>query len=248
MASASSGNESAETGLPQEFRTGDVRLRASERARTGLRLGRWEGSRAKETNRGKSQLSGPAGGAHYKQPGPQARPPRRSGPACRPPVVAVGGGRRTSEAGARDRIPTRGRSAEAGVIRHRSPSVGRKDGVIPAAPRRAPQRRDGRRERNGAARRCTGPGKRGRVHRWAAEWSGSRTCCPPRRGGDAGERREGRERAGRPGDRGAHLGTARSGAEGRGVGAGLGAGASPYVRDLVSIWCHGARMVPWWAP
>lgn len=81
-----------------------------------------------------------------------------------------------------------------------------------------------------------------------AEWSGSRTCCPPRRGGDAGERREGRERAGRPGDRGAHLGTARSGAEGRGVGAGLGAGASPYVRDLVSIWCHGARMVPWWAP
>lgn len=53
-----------------------------------------------------SQLSGPAGGARYKQPGRLARPPRRSGPAGGPPVVVVGGGPRTWEAGARNRIPT----------------------------------------------------------------------------------------------------------------------------------------------
>lgn len=159
MASASSGNESAETGLPQEFRTGDVRLRASERARTGLRLGRWEGSRAKETNRDKSQLSGPAGGAHYTQPGRQARPPRRSGPACRPPVVAVGGGRRTSEAGARNRIPTRGGSAEAGVIR-----LGGRGRSYPcgASPR---PRRAGRKGESGLEWHGTVPGE----GRWRTE-------------------------------------------------------------------------------
>ena len=45
---------------------------------------------------------------------------------------------------------------------------------------------------------------------WAAEWSGSRTCCPSLRRGDAGERWEGGEREGRPGDRGAHLGVTRA--------------------------------------
>lgn len=76
-----------------------------------------------------------------------------------PPVVAVGGGRRTSEAGARNRIPTRGGSAEAGVIR-----LGGRGRSYPcgASPR---PRRAGRKGESGLEWHGTVPGE----GRWRTE-------------------------------------------------------------------------------